>query len=186
MRASLVGPWVAVLALIVGVVLPGCRNSVEESPAPPAAAPSAAAPAAFRPVVSVNALMVGWIDDAAHVVWDVEKEGMAPKNDREWVNLEDHAIQLAAAGTLIELGGTGVADPGWITQRGWKENAEKMTVAALELRDAATRHDLKQVTEANGKLVESCEACHDAFKPELPSEGIAHQIQHSDSHDARR
>ena len=63
--------------------------------------------------MSYNELMVALIDNASHVLWDVEKPGFAPKNEADWVELEDHAMQLAAAGTLIQLPGVGPSDRIW-------------------------------------------------------------------------
>ncbi|MEQ1575819.1 MAG: hypothetical protein ABL993_16390 [Vicinamibacterales bacterium] len=160
----------------IAVLLAGCNANVEKQPAPPT----------FAPVVSVNALMVTWVDNASHVLWDIEKEGFAPKNEADWLELEDHATQLAAAGSLIQLGGTGQADPGWVRQIGWKTNAEAMIAAALADLSAAKSRNLEAVIKANGDLVASCEGCHKAFKPELPSEGISHQRPHSESHEATR
>jgi hypothetical protein len=169
------------LALSLGFsgLLIGC-----DKPAPPApAAETASAPTpGLTPVVSVNELMVTMIDNAAHVLWDVEVKGQEPKNDADWLELEDHAIQVAAAGTLIQLGGTGPSDAGWAKQPGWKNSSEQMTKAALAVRDAAKGRKLDGVVEANGKLVEACEACHTQFKGDLPTEGLLHQRPHSESH----
>jgi hypothetical protein len=51
---------------------------------------------------------------------------------------------------------------------------------------AAKARNLDAVIKANGNLVESCESCHKAFKPALPSEGIVHQRPHSESHTSNR
>jgi hypothetical protein len=131
--------------------------------------------------VSINALMVTWIDNAGHVLWDVEKKGFAPKDEADWIELEDHATQLLAAGSLIQMGGTGQADPGWVRQVGGKTNAQALTAAALADLSAAKSRNLEAVIRANGDLVAACEGCHKAFKPELPSEGIVHQHPHSES-----
>jgi hypothetical protein len=48
-------------------------------------------------------------------------------------------------------------------------------VAAL---NAAKSKNFEALVAANGGLVESCEQCHKAFKPELPSEGIVHPHTH--------
>ena len=130
-------------------------------------------------------MMVTMIDNAGHVLWDVEREGFAPKDEADWLELEDHATQLVAGGTLIQLGGTGQADMGWIRQVGWQESAKAMTEAALAAFNAAKVRDLAGVKSANDQLVAACESCHKAFKPELPTEGIAHQRPHSDSHAGR-
>lgn len=162
-------------ALCVGgtaLLLAGC-NASEKEPT-------------FTPVVSINELMVTWIDNAGHVLWDVEQKGFAPKNEADWIELEDHATQLAAAGSLIQMGGTGKADPGWIQQVGWKTSAQALTAAALADLAAAKSRNLEGVIKANGDLVASCETCHKAFKPEIPSEGILHQRPHSESHKSNR
>jgi cytochrome c556 len=122
--------------------------------------------------------MVTWIDNSAHVLWNVEKPGRAPKKDADWLEIQEHATQLAAAGTLIQLGGTGQADPGWVRQTGWKTHSRTLTNAALDAIQAAKGKNLEMLEKANGVLVESCESCHKEFKPELPSEGIVHHPPH--------
>jgi hypothetical protein len=178
------------IALFIGgiaVLLAGCNaNNVEKQAATPPASPAAPPDPTFTPVVSINALMVTWIDNSGHVLWDVEKKGFAPKDEADWTELEDHATQLAAAGSLIQLGGTGQADPGWVRQNGWKTSAQALTTAALADLSAAKSRNLEAVIKANGQLVEACEACHKQFKPELPSEGILHQRPHSESHKSNR
>ena len=150
-----------------------------------AAAPPPAAPPAVKLNTSYNELMVAWIDNASHVMWDVEKQGLAPKNDADWVELEDHAIQLAAAGTLIQLPGLGPTDAMWASQDAWKANAQLLSEAGNTALAAAKGRNLPALIEANGKLVQTCEGCHKQFKPELPSEGLAHQRPHSESHKSK-
>jgi hypothetical protein len=153
--------------------------------APPAAEQAAAPSPPPAPALnlSYNELMVTWIDNASHVLWDAEKQGFAPKNAADWTEIEDHAIQLAAAGTLIQLPGTGTGDLQWSGEEGWKTNARLMSEAGQSARAAAQSRNLPALIEANGKLVQTCEGCHKQFKPDLPSEGIAHQRPHSDSHE---
>ncbi len=141
---------------------------------------------AFAPRLSINTLMVTMIDNAGHVLWDVEKKGFEPKNEADWLEIEDHATQLAAASSLIQMGGTGPADPGWVRQVGWSTNAQAMGDAALAALAAAKGRDLPALVKANGDLVTSCEGCHKAFKPDLPTEGALHQRPHSDSHESNR
>lgn len=171
----------AVGAVAIGMFLAGCN------PAPPAPAPEAAAPppAPAPPVAantSYNELMVRWVDNASHVLWDAEKPGFAPKNDADWTEIEDHAVQLAAAGTLIQLPGTGVSDAVWAKAEGWQSNAKAMAEAGRAALVAAQAKNLPALVEANTQLVMTCEGCHKQFKPELPTEGVAHQRPHSESH----
>jgi cytochrome c556 len=48
-------------------------------------------------------------------------------------------------------------------------------MAALKASQAA---DIKALVAANNQLVDTCESCHKEFKPDLPSEGIAHMHMH--------
>jgi hypothetical protein len=160
------------------------------APAPtPAATPQAATPPPAAPAVTLNTsyneLMVAWIDNASHVLWDVEKKGFAPKNEADWIEVQDHAIQLAAAGTVIQLPGAGPRDAMWAAEDGWKTNARLLSDAGKTAFAAARDRNLPALIEANGKLVQTCEGCHKQFKPELPSEGIAHQSPHSESHKSK-
>ena len=167
-------------------LLVACTGNVEKQPAGSSVAAAATAQPTFKPAVSINELMVRWVDNAGHVLWDVEKEGFAPKNEPDWLELEDHAVQLAAAGSLIQMGGTGQADAGWVQQVGWKTSAQAMTTAALADLSAAKSRNLDGVKKANGDLVAACEDCHKQFKPSLPSEGVVHQRPHSESHQSNR
>ena len=164
------------------VVTTGCTAAPPAAPAAeqaPAPAPAAATPA---PVTSVNDMMVSWVDNASHVLWDVEKPGFAPKNDADWIEIEDHATQLMAASTLLQVGGNGPMDAVWIRSEQWKTHADAMGAAGRAVLTAAKARDLKGVIEANGGLTSSCENCHDVFKPDAQSEGILHQTPHSETH----
>jgi len=175
---------IVTIALTVGatVLIIGCNASVDKpADALATAAPQPAEPS-VKPVLSVNEVMVKMMDNAAHVVWDVEKPGCAPKNDADWVEVEDHALQLAATANLIQMGGTGPSDQTWSEQAGWKKDTQDMIAAALAVREAAGKRDMNVLVEANGRLTQTCESCHKAFKPDSPTEGITHQNPHSDSH----
>src|SRR5688572_7122375 len=98
----------SLVALATGLLLTAC-GAPPATPTQTAAPPTTAVPA-MTLNTSYNELMVAWIDNASHVLWDVERQSLAPKNEADWVELEDHAIQLAAAGALIQLHGAGPRD----------------------------------------------------------------------------
>jgi Cytochrome C' len=169
------------LALCLGgtaLLLSGCNASVEKPPSSSLSSTTKPVDLTAAPVVSVNALMVAWVDNSGHVLWNAEREGHAPKNDADWLEIQEHATQLAAAGTLIQLGGTGQADLGWARLPDWKTNAQKLSNAALDALTAAKSKDLQALIKANGQLAEACENCHKEFKPNLPTEGVAHHPPH--------
>jgi hypothetical protein len=115
------------------------------------------------------------MDHSAHELWDTEKAGQAPRTDMEWRELERHAIQLLASGTLISLGGTGEFDNEWAQRPTWVTRAQALSHAATGILSAVRARNFEQVVRNNGLLTDSCEGCHDEFKPSLPTEGIVHQ-----------
>lgn len=160
---------VAGFVLTGAALLSGCNRAGQQTASP---APNASP---VPPALSINAEMVGLVDHAAHALWDVEREGHAPKNDEDWAEVEDSAAQLAAAGTLIALGGTGPADPGWAQLPDWVTYSRELRDAALLARTAAQSKNLDALVKANGRIVDLCEACHKQFKPQLPTERIVHR-----------
>jgi hypothetical protein len=155
------------------LVIFGCGSNVE----PPRAAqsPSSSAPAATVPtVVSVNAVMVGMVDHAGHVIWDAATDQKAPKTDQDWEEVEHHAIQLAASGTLIALGGTGPADPGWAQLPDWKKYSKELSDEGIVVLNAARSKNRDGISKAGDQIVATCEGCHKQFKPDLPTEGLVH------------
>ena len=139
------------------------------------AAPQTAAPQPVPPAVSINAEMVGLVDHAAHALWDAERDGHAPARDEDWREVEDSAVQLAASASVIALGGTGPADPGWAQLPDWKKFALQLRDGALVARTAAQGRNLDALVKANGQIVDVCEGCHKAFKPQLPTDRIVHR-----------
>jgi cytochrome c556 len=165
------------------VVVATCLAASCTAPAPveptPAARPvTTAAPRPLRSPVSINAEMVTIVDHAGHQLWDAERSGNAPKTDAAWANLEEHATQLAAAGALVSLAGTGTNDIVWTDSAGWQKWSRALSDAGLSALKASQNKDMDALVAANGQLVEACEGCHKQFKPELPSEGIVHAHAH--------
>lgn len=157
----------------------GC-SSGSQPPAPPAQPVLTSPPSG--PPVSINAEMVSVVDHAGHGLWDVEREGKEPKTQGDWEIVAEHAIQMAAAGTLITLPGTGPNDLTLTQQPDWKKWSHAMSDAGMAAFKATENKDMKALVEANSQLAEVCEGCHKQYKPVLPSEGIAHQHMHVEGH----
>lgn len=127
----------------------------------------------FPMPVSVNSLMVTMIDHSAHYIWDY-----AALEDRmleeEWLAVEYYSVQLAAAGPLMTLGGAGELDNAWAVSPEWLSSAMDMTNAAMKSLNAARLQDKQLLETAGDELLDACLACHRAFKPEIPTEGVIH------------
>ena len=170
---------------VLGMLSATCSSAPDSATTTPDSASSTdtaagggSAPGRVTPGVSVNAIMVGLVDHAAHNLWEVEQKGRAPKSDRDWEVVAEHAIQVVAAGPAITSGGTGATDGVWADSASWRNYAQQMSNAGLAALQAARDRNLEALVKANGELVQSCESCHKEFKPELPSEGILHGHAH--------
>ena len=125
---------------------------------------------------SLNAIMVAMVDWSAHEIW--EAAYAETLTGRNWLTTKQYAIELLAAGTLVSLGGTGRADMGWVDQPEWQQWTAEMISATKDALVAIEAKDQEALLEAGGLLVESCEGCHAAFKPNVPTEGILHVPHH--------
>jgi len=124
--------------------------------------------------ISINSVMVSLVDQAAHEIWDGGNQDRDLTDD-EWLLIEQHALQLAAAGSVISLGGTGSADHGWALSPAWQDWSRKLSAGALEAKQAVDARSKVALRDAGDRLVDTCESCHKIFKPDIPTEGIMHQ-----------
>jgi cytochrome c556 len=125
---------------------------------------------------SLNAIMVAVVDWAAHEVWEA---GYAETlTGRNWLTAKQYATELLASGTLVSLGGTGRADMGWVNDPVWQEWTAKMIANTEDALRAIEAQDQEALIMAGEELVDTCEGCHNAFKPGLPTEGIMHVPHH--------
>lgn len=178
-------PLLVTLSLATSaLMLVGCTRASQ----PPAAPAQTAQPAPAGPPpppripVSLNAVMVSVVDHAGHGLWDVESEGRAPKTEQDWEMVAEHAIQMAAAGTLITIPGTGPNDVKLTGEPDWRKWAGAMSDAGMAAFKATEAKNMKALVAANSQLVDACEGCHKAYKPNIPSEGIMHKHMHVERH----
>ena len=121
--------------------------------------------------VPINAVMVALIDFAADGVWRPAASEMA-LNDQQWLLAEQDAINLIASTSLITMAGTGAHDAEWVGDPDWRRWSTEMRVVALEAKSAVDGKDQERLRLVGDRLVELCQACHQKFKPGLPSMGI--------------
>ena len=128
--------------------------------------------------VSIKAMMVSLIDPAAHRIWDLAtRENM---EDPQWQTVGHFATQLAAAAPVLTLGGTGEEDYQWVEAEEWILYSRHMMQGAQEAAAAVQSQDVERLRSAADQLLESCERCHEAFKPTLPHEQQHHPFYQYD------
>jgi hypothetical protein len=121
--------------------------------------------------VSLNETMVALVDFAADGVWR-PAASETPLTDTQWALIDQNAVNLIAAASLITMKGQGVNDEVWIVNPDWRRWSLEMQATAAQVRSAVTTRDQERLRLAGDRLVEICQTCHQAFKPGLPSMGV--------------
>jgi hypothetical protein len=151
--------WVFSVAPVL-LFLSGC------APTPPASDLRGS----FKPVVTLNQVMVGVVDHNSHILWNAGgSDAYAPASDADWHELEHAAITLAAVGNTILIGGSGPDDLAWTQKPDWAKLTQGETDAALALLLAVQHKNRDELFKAGSELTEKCEACHKEYKPALPA-----------------
>lgn len=160
--------------LALGALALGACEAKKPAPEPVAAAPAAAAAPAMTLPISLNAVMVGLVDHSSDYIFDVGN-GKVPKTEDDWREAEYHAYQMVASGKLIQLAGTGPSDVAWTANPDWKKRSDDLTAVGMEALKLAQAKDAAGYRAVGDKLIDVCESCHTAYKPDIPTMKILHK-----------
>ena len=111
--------------------------------------------------VSIREVMDGVITPATNTLWGVED----PQSDEDWRPLEEAAIAVVAAGSLIRTGGAGPDDAERAADPRWQAWSDTMVEAAMTALESIRARDLDAMIEATNVMYPPCEECHIAFHP---------------------
>lgn len=114
--------------------------------------PAASPPTPFKVVATPKQLMQSIVIPASDAVWKVATE--APKDDAQWLAVENNALALVESANLLMMEGRAVDQENWIKQ------SQALLETAMTAVDAAHAKDLDQVMDAGNAIYEVCEACH--------------------------
>lgn len=156
---------------LIAIALAGCQQRAAKEEAPATAAPAGLT----KLPISINATMVGLVDHSSDFIFAVGN-GDLPKNDHDWDMVKDHAYEMILAGQIIQIPGTGDGDAAWVANSDWKTWSQDLTEIgqmALGLANAKST-DAKSWQKIGDDLVQNCLACHQKYKPDIPSQGILH------------
>jgi len=161
----------AIAALVAAASLAACAPTGKETTPVAAATPEPLKSGREITLpVSINAVMVALVDHASEPIWlDAYHP---PTTEAGWRDAEHHAYQAAISGKLIQLAGTGPNDANWVGNADWIRQADEMSNAGMDALSAVKARNIDQLTLAGDRLVAACEACHKAFKPDLPTMGL--------------
>lgn len=146
------------LTLFLILAVPGAVG-VAQAPAPattPAAASATPAPKP-KPVVSMSELMLKVIYPYSDAIFYVERE--APQNEAEWLLLESKTLALAEIGNLL------MSPVRAFNQDQWMKDAQLLVDVGTKAYNGAKARDLKSMIDLNAELYESCQSCHEHYRP---------------------
>ncbi len=122
----------------------------------------------FRSDVTINEVMVAVVDHNAHILWNTSLDEYRPKTEHDWHELEHAAVTLTASGNMIMIPGPSQMDRDWVADPAWEAYAQAQTDAAMRMLTAVRDHNMDTLEDAGGDLVDTCTACHQQFKPDIP------------------
>ena len=162
-------------SLLIAIGLSGLLTACgQEAAAPTAPAAQTPAPGAaaepFRLPVSLNEVMVALVNHSADPIWLAAWRN--PETDKDWRNLERMAYQLQVAGALLVIPGNGPMDEEWTSDPQWTAWSNQLEAAGDRAVKAVAARDLTRISSSGDEIVEICEGCHMAFKPDLPTSGM--------------
>lgn len=156
-RAPLIG--------LVCLLAAGCGpKPVEKAAAPPPAAPLA------LPVSLVD-VMRAEVEIPAEGIWNVT--GNDKLTDQEWLLADQDAVGIIAAASLMTTPTTGAKDKVWMAGADWAGWSADIQKTGIALREAAKAKDLPKLMANGDHLLDVCTACHEKYRPEIPSDGVA-------------
>ena len=117
--------------------------------------------------VSLNEVKVGLINKVSDPMWTGTWN--APQNERDWRELEHLAFQIEVGGTLLKYPGTGPRDREWTSSSDWQALASQLSQDGARAVNAVRSRNRDLMDRAGGQLIETCEACHRAFNPSMPT-----------------
>jgi hypothetical protein len=133
-----------------------------------ACSPGSTPPAAtiYKPVISLNEMMISVVDANSHIVWDIEEA--PPDTADDWNRLEHAAVTLAASGNLTMMSGNGPEDQQWTEQADWMKYSTAVSDAGLAAMQAVRARDIEAVKKSGDQLVMTCINCHREYKLDVP------------------
>lgn len=151
----------------LGACDPGARDGRDAAVLP---APRPAAADTFHLPVSLNEVMVALVNHAADPIWLASWRN--PESERDWRELAYQATQLELAGALLVIPGNGPMDEEWTSNPQWTAWANRLEAAGNRAVKAISARDLERISRSGDEIVDVCEGCHLAFKPDLPTSGL--------------
>ncbi len=152
------------LGMAAAAPLAACTKAPEKAAVP-------AAPAPLPLPTTLLEVMRASVEIPADGIWAAQSAEKL--EDPDWLLAEQDSIDLANAATLMTLATTGAKDAEKQVNADFHNWAAEIQKTAGVLRDAAKAKDQMKLGMAADHLTDTCQACHDKYRPEIPSDGVS-------------
>jgi hypothetical protein len=165
--------WIfSLLVVPAALAIAGCNpQTASSTAAAPAQAAAAPAASALHLPFPIRDYMRASVEIPSDGLWAAQAASML--SDDEWLLADQDSADLAAAATFMNVPGNGKDDEKWVANADWQMWAADVQKTALQIRDAVKAKDQMKLSDGADHLAETCQACHDKYRPETPSDGIA-------------
>jgi hypothetical protein len=120
----------------------------------------------YKPVVSLNEIMVYVVDPHSNEIWDAALK--PPTTEDGWKQLQHAAVVIASAGNLTRLSGNGPKDQDWVMQRDWSKYSQAVADAGLAALEAVRSRNVSAISKAGDQLTLACINCHREYRLDVP------------------
>jgi hypothetical protein len=109
-----------------------------------------------RPVATIRQLHDAMITPASDAIFNI---GLAaPKNDQEWLAVQNAAVTLTESGNLLMVGSRAKDRGRWMRMSRAMVDAGALALKAAEARNVGA------LMEASDRIVLACETCHEPYR----------------------
>lgn len=114
------------------------------------------------PGLNIREVMLSVIAPMTNKLWAAS----AIRSDEQWLELEQAAMTVIAAGTVVAQGGPDGAYSEQAKNADWQQYTQQMMAAARQAVQAIQNHDEQALFDAgNEALYPPCENCHATYLP---------------------
>jgi len=121
--------------------------------------------------LSLLDVMRASVEIPANGIWSAQAAETLTDND--WLLIDQDSADLAAAATLMTMPGTGKSDAAWVANADWQAWSADIQKTAMTIREAVKTKNQQAVLDGADALLTTCTACHEKYRPETPSDGVA-------------
>ena len=114
-----------------------------------------------QPLLTVKEIMNAIVTPTTATIWGAYQL----ETDAEWLEIQNAALTVIAAGNLLASGGAGPGEQMSATEADWQRYNSQMIAAAREVIAAVAQKDEAALSSAgNDSLYPPCESCHQQYQ----------------------